>query len=153
MNYFQRLKALKLPSLQRRRERYCIIHMYKLLHNISPNDLNIKFKPPDRRGIRAVVPPLHRRASRKAQQQYDASFAVLGPRLWNAIPAQTTLKPTLSSFKSSLQKFLDATPDEPPTRGYMVADNNSILSKHLAGGLQKMTRWPRWSRPDASISA
>ena len=142
MNYFQRLKALKLPSLQRRRERYCIIHMYKLLHNISPNDLNIKFKPPDRRGIRAVVPPLHRRASRKAQHQYDASFAVLGPRLWNAIPAKTTVKPTLSSFKSSLQKFLIATPDEPPTIGYAVAD-----------GLQLMTRWSRLSRLEANISA
>ena len=144
LDYHQRLKALKIASLQRRRERYIIIHMYQLLHGISPNDMNIQFKPPNRRGIRAVVPPLHRHATSKSQNMYDSSFAVTGPRLWNAIPTQTTLKRSLSSFKSSLQKFLDETPDEPPTRGYTVRDNNSLLSKHIPGGLQTMSSgWPR----------
>ena len=144
LNYYQRLSKLKLMSLQRRRERYQIIHMYKVLHNISPNDLNIKFHYCDRRGIQAAVPPLHRGASSKAQQQYDASFAVMGPKLWNTIPKSTTHQPTLERFKSSLQKFLDATPDEPPTRGYTTAHGNSLLHwRQHDGGLRGAARWPR----------
>ena len=37
--YWERLKKLKLISLQRRRERYCIIHIWKILHDQAPNDL------------------------------------------------------------------------------------------------------------------
>ena len=93
--------------------------------------------------MQAIVPSLNRNgASMSAQSKYDASFSVIGPMLWNAIPAETTLKPTLGSFKSSLQKFLDDTPDEPPTRGYTIGDDNSILHKHV-GGLQRTARWPR----------
>ena len=95
LNYHQRLAKLRLMSLQRRRERYIIIQMYKVLQDLSPNDLNIQFHYSDRRGIQAAIPPLRRRASCRAQQQYDASFAVTGPRLWNMLPKSTTLQPTL----------------------------------------------------------
>ena len=78
-DYHQRLKLLQIPSLQRRRERYILIHMFKILHNISPNDIKIKFQYNDRRGITAVIPSLHRHAARGAQQKYDSSFAVVGP--------------------------------------------------------------------------
>ena len=140
-DYHQRLKLLKIPSLQRRRERYIMIHMFKIKESICPNDLNIQFKHSERRGIRAVIPPLHKNASQRVQQHYDTSFAVVGPMLWNKIPKSTTLKSTLSSFKSSLQQFLEAIPDEPPTRGYTIANNNSIL-QHSGGGLQSTARWP-----------
>ena len=145
LNYHERLEKLKLMSLQRRRERYTIIHMYKILHNISPNDFNVNFQYSDRRGIQAVIPPLQRRAPKKAQHKYDDSFAVLGPRLWNVLPKSTTLQQTLSSFKSSLQKLLDAIPDKPPTRGYSVANSNSLLHwrGHVPGGRLNSARWPQ----------
>ena len=151
LDYYQRLTKLKLMSLQRRRERYILIHMFKILQNISPNDLNIKFVFSDRRGIQAVIPPLHRRASSRAQRTYDDSFGMLGPRLWNILPKSTTLQPTLGSFKSSLQKMLDATPDQPPTRGYTPTNHNSLLEWRLqtSGGLQTADRWPTWSRREA----
>ena len=145
LNYYQRLVKLKLMSLQRRRERYIIIHMFKILQNTSPNEMNITFTYNDRRGIQAVVPPLHRHAPKRAQQKYDSSFSVVGPKLWNTIPKSTTLQSTLNSFKSSLQKFLDATPDEPPTRGYTTANANSLLhwrGQTVSGGL-RTARWPR----------
>ena len=135
LNYHKRLIKLKLMSLQRRRERYTIIHVFKVLQGISPNDTNIKFTYNDRRGIQAVMPPLYRHASSKAQQRYDTSFSVMGPRLWNLLPKSTTLQTTLVSFKSSLQKFLDATPDKPPT--------NSLLSWRVQEGGLQSARWPR----------
>ena len=145
LNYYQRLAKLKLTSLQRHRERYSIIHVFKVLHNMSPNDSKISFIYSDRRGIQAVVPPLRKHPSKLAQHKYDSSFSVLGPKLWNTIPKATTLKTTLSGFKSSLQKFLDEIPDEPPTRGYTTANSNSLLhwrGQTLCGGL-RTARWPR----------
>ena len=37
LSYNERLKALKLYSLQRRRERYCIIYVWKVLEGLVPN--------------------------------------------------------------------------------------------------------------------
>ena len=41
-DYWQRLQSLNLMSLQRRRERYQIIHIWKILNGYAPNDLNIE---------------------------------------------------------------------------------------------------------------
>ena len=56
--YWERLQKLKLMSLQRRRERFIIINIWKIFNGISPNYLNIKKTISDRRGLRAVVPAL-----------------------------------------------------------------------------------------------
>ena len=64
-------------------------------------------------------------------------------RLWNLLPKSTTLQTTLVSFKSSLQKFLDATPDKPPVSGYVTANNNSLLSWRVQEGGLQSARWPR----------
>ena len=58
MNYWDRLKALKLMSLQSRRERYMILHMWKILHGVCPNDLDIQFNSSSRHGVKATVPSL-----------------------------------------------------------------------------------------------
>ena len=42
-NYWERLANLGIMSLQRRRERYSIIHCWKILHGVAPG--SIKFKP------------------------------------------------------------------------------------------------------------
>ena len=47
MTYWDRLKHLKLQSLQRRRERYIIIHTWKILNNITDNDVGITFQDED----------------------------------------------------------------------------------------------------------
>ena len=43
LNYYERLAKLKLFSLQRRRERFQIIHTWKIYKKLAPNDLNLKF--------------------------------------------------------------------------------------------------------------
>ena len=130
LNYFLRLKKLRLLSLQRRRERYIIIYMYKLLNGLVPNDMCVQFYDTQRRGIRARIPSLKPKATSKVQSRYDASFAVVGPKLWNVIPSRLTSVIGLGKFKTSLEAFISNIPDEPPIFGYQTRNKNSILEYH-----------------------
>ena len=127
LNYWDRLKALKLMSLQRRRERYIIIQMWKILNGNCPNDINAHFMAPSRRGIQCVVPPLNRQSSRRNQTLYDNSFAVLGPRLWNTLPVELTQVTGKEAFKHRLTKFMFSFQDEPAVSGYSSSNGNLIL--------------------------
>ena len=132
------LKKLKLQSLQRRRERYIIIHVWKLLHNLVPNDLNVEFYYRERQGWRARVPKFFGRARQSSKTLYDASFAVNGPKLWNTLPKEVNSVGKLDFFKVHLGNFLEAIPDNPPTTGYTTANANSILNLfNQPGGLRE----------------
>ena len=126
LNYWERLKVLNLMSLQRRRERYIIIFMWKILAGHVPNDLNISFYINARCCIKATVPviPAHRSNTTK----FDKSFSVVGPKLWNLLPSECTLAlHSLDNFKVLLGSFLDKFPDLPPTHGYFSPHSNSLL--------------------------
>ena len=125
LSYWQRLKKLKLMSLQRRRERFIIISIWKIFNGTASNDLNIEKTYSERRGLRAVVPPLCKSASAHCQTLYDQSFAITGPKLWNCLPTKLTTITTKTTFKSALAKHLDQITDHPPVEG--VASDNSIL--------------------------
>ena len=58
LNYWDRLSHLKLMSLQRRRERYILMYMYKILHSYVPNDIVVSFYKSPRIGVKARIPPL-----------------------------------------------------------------------------------------------
>ena len=127
VHYWDRLKQLSLMSLQRRRERYIIIHMWKILNGVTSNDLKIQFVSRPRFGNLAIVPPAKKSASAAHQSMYDRSFAVMGPRLWNAMPYHMNIIQDLDQFKSGLTKFLLTVPDMPPIRGYTGPNHNSLL--------------------------
>ena len=129
-NYWERLKSLKLMSLQRRRERYMILQMWKILHKVTPNDLKIQFSSTSRLGIRAKIPLLNKSSSLHNQSLYDGSFAVLGPRLWNIIPVSLTKISDFLPFKANLSEFLRKIPDRPPVAGYTCQNSNSLLDWH-----------------------
>ena len=59
MNYLERLKKLKMMSLQRRRERYCIIQVWKIFNGHAPNDDQMQFKTHSRLGIKALIPRIN----------------------------------------------------------------------------------------------
>ena len=63
LDYWERLRALGMMSLQRRRERYIIIHMWKILYGKCTNDVHIEFSPLSRRGITAKIPKLSKLSS------------------------------------------------------------------------------------------
>ena len=117
-------------SLQRRRERYIILHMWKILNKSTSNDLNIQFNQRHRLGIQAIVPPVRKKSSQAFQTLYEYSFSVKGPKLWNSIPYDLTGIKTLDDFKSKLTKFLLLIPDKPSIRGYTSPNSNSILAWH-----------------------
>ena len=139
--YWERLQKLNLLSLQRRRERFIIIMMWKILNNVCPNSLNIQKTISDRRGLKAVVPPLTKSASAHSQSVYDSSFGVMGPRLWNCLPAKLTNITSKTTFKTHLSRYLVRFPDHPPVDG--ISSENSLLemnrSKMMGGQAAAMS--------------
>ena len=128
LNYWQRLQTLGLLSLQRRRERYTMILVWKVYNNEIPNSTDMCFVDRHRSGPRAVVPRYSYEAQRSNLSLYEQSFAVLGARLWNTLPRSVKEAPTLYQFKSQLGSFLSTIPDTPPISGYPAqANSNSIL--------------------------
>ncbi len=130
LHYWDRLVRLSLMSLQRRRERFIILHMWKILNNMTSNDLNVQFVSRPRLGNLAVIPSARKTSSSANQSLFDNSFAVHGvhgPKLWNAMPYHLNVIQDLVSFKNKLTKFLLSLPDKPPIRGYTPPNTNSLL--------------------------
>ena len=55
LDYWKRLKKISLMSIQRRRERFTIMHTCKILHGVTSNDVKVNFQPKSRTGIKAVL--------------------------------------------------------------------------------------------------
>ena len=127
LNYWERLAHLKLMSLQRRRERYLILMMWKILHKVVPNCCDIKFKMTPRNGIIAVIPPLAKSSTLRNQMLYDRTFAVQGSKLWNKVPNTVKTAQSFDSFKISLSKLFALIPDNPPVSGYSCSWSNSLV--------------------------
>ena len=79
LDYWDRLKCLRMMSLQRRRERYCLLHLFKILNNTAPNDVNITSYVNDRRGLFVKIPTLSKCAKKRLKPMYDNSFAMFAP--------------------------------------------------------------------------
>ena len=56
LNYWERLRRLSMYSLQRRRERYTIILVWKIYNNLAPNSMNINFRETSRYGTTCIRP-------------------------------------------------------------------------------------------------
>ena len=75
LDYWDRIKKLRIMSLQRRRERYCIIQVWKILNGHAP-----------RQGVKAIIPSIDNGTQSSVRTDYDNSFTVRGTQIWNAIP-------------------------------------------------------------------
>ena len=127
LGYWDRLKSLGLMSLQRRRERYDMLYMWKILNGSVPNDLGITFKFNSRSGIKAVVPSLRHASSAASTNLFESSFHVRGCNLWNILPAHINTATSLATFKSQLDTLIRPIPDQPPVAGYPTATSNSLV--------------------------
>ena len=127
-NYWDRLKKLGIMSLQRRRERAIILHVWKILNNFNPNSVNMEFKYHDRSAaIKAVVKSLPKLRG-KILTIFDESFPVKSAKLWNILPSKLTTVTSFDSFKNNLDKFLMEISDEPPLPGYAHKTNNYLTN-------------------------
>ena len=139
LNYWERLKFLHLPSLQRRRERYLIINTWKILHKKAPNDIKMVFYESDRLGVKVKVPPQAKGCPAAINSLYENSFSVKAAKLWNILPKYVNTAKDLDSLKAALGKFLEKVPDTPPTPGYTSQCNNSLLDWSIqSGGLREV---------------
>ena len=134
LHYYDQLIHLSLMSLQRRRERFILLHMWKILHGQTSNDLNVQFVSRSRLGTLAIIPSKSRTSSAANQTLFDNSFAVQGPKLWNAMPHNLNNIQNLEHFKDQLTKFLLSFPDMPPISGCSPPNSNSLLSWRIELG-------------------
>ena len=135
-DYWERLKTLGLYSLQRRRERYCVIYVWKILENLVPNlsgSTRITAKTTLRFGRLCNIPSsLKSTASSRLQSLRDSSFCVNGPNLFNALPShiRNMTNVGLPKFKAELDRYLKTIADEPLSQGYTAcrrAASNSLI--------------------------
>ena len=138
LSYWQQLEKLKLYSQERRRERYIIIYIWKILEGQVPcltsidGNPKVKCKWHTRRGRECIIPPVNRNAPRNIQAMKHASLPVRGQQLFNILPREirNMTECTVDMFKRHLDKYLSTVPDEPQIPGYTAqrrAESNSIL--------------------------
>ena len=135
LSYWEQLKRLNMYSLERRRERYRIIYVWKVLENLVPNIGNnrISSKTHIRRGRECFPPKVNQYCSRKVQNLIYASLPVHGQQLFNCLPKEirNITKCEVDTFKGALDQYLMTVPDEPLIRGYerfRRAESNSLLN-------------------------
>ena len=130
LHYWDRLKALNLMSLQRRRERFTILYVSKILNYQVPNDVGLSINYNDRFGVLCNVPQLP--GVRRNLNEHERFFKVHGCHLWNKLPKDMKECATLGSFKLRLDNYLLKFPDTPPITGQFTITRNSILDyRHL----------------------
>ena len=139
LTYWEQLKKLRMFSQERRRERYSIIYVWRILEEQVPNIYHsgnvtgsIVAKFHCRRGRICSVPPLNTQSPKAVQNLREASLPVRGQRLFNTLPQEVRNLTgcTVETFKRSLDKYLRDVPDEPQIPGYTSmrrAETNSII--------------------------
>ena len=121
LTYWEQLKKMRLYSQQRRRERYLITYVWKILEEQVPNPAPhlIKSYSNSRLGRRCDIPPMTTRQGHFHQLR-EGSIFVHGQRLFNVIPKhiRNMTKCKVDKFKGALDKWLEGVPDEPQIQGY-----------------------------------
>ena len=128
LNYWERLKYMKMYSQQRRAERYRIIYTWKVLEGLVPN-CGIQPTCSDRRGRECIVPVS--RGKSRIQTLRDQSFQVNGPRLFNCLPKnlRDVKKVTVDKFKEKLDNFLALMPDQPKIGDLIPSTCNQLTAR------------------------
>ena len=120
-DYWERLKYLNLYSIQRRFERYTIIYVWKILHEIVHNPgLEFRKEGPAqlRHGLTCNVP-------KTVSKLREHSFLIRGPKLFNSLPkdirefpfdSMISKQQAIDNFKKRLDDYLHQIPDEPSSR-------------------------------------
>ena len=129
--YWQQLQALGTYSLQRRRDRYVVIYIWKVLEDLVPN-FGIITSNNSRHGRYCSVPHIRTSAPVRVQNLRFGSLSINGPRLFNAMPSKirNLTDCSVHAFKNALDKYLKTIPDEPRIRElvpYCSKSSNSLL--------------------------
>ena len=127
LEYSERLVSLKFYSLQRRRERYCIIYVWKIIEGLVPNfSKPIVCSYSERRGRSCIIS--HVNLGRLGSLAYN-SYRWRAIRLFNAMPKHIICISSRSvvSFKNKLDCYLKNIIDLPGRPGF----RNSLDSGYI----------------------
>ena len=123
-------------SLQRRRERYRIIYVWKIIEGLVPNisdsqNSGIQTKHNARIGRLCVVPNISPGINYRVSKLHDGLLSQHGPKLFNCIPKylRNISGCAVNIFKNKLDKFLQGVPDEPTIPGY-TGGNGSLYGSN-----------------------
>lgn len=119
-NYWERLKHLKLYSLQRRRERYQILYTWKMLEGLVPN-IGIRLSLNRTRGRSCYIEgPKTNCQSLKTLRA--GSYSRTGPKIFNSLPSclRDMSACSVEVFKRQLDHFLQKIEDTPPLPSYQT---------------------------------
>ena len=145
LDYHERLRKLKMYSLERRRERYMIIYGWQQLEGLKENVLRLyagERNEDERKRYRTMIVskiPNYangKRLSRVEKRQIYNSPANKTQRLFNCIPGKirNLTKVTTDTFKRHLDEWLKTVPDQPRGGSYsgrVVAESNSIQHQQV----------------------
>ena len=116
LHYWDRLSALKIPSIARRFERYKILYVWKTVTG-NVDNCGLTWNCTDTAGttINTI------RTKRFMAREREDSFQYLGPRLFNSLPRylRDNTGATQDEWKSLLDEFLSNIPDLPVTNETM----------------------------------
>jgi hypothetical protein len=164
MGYYDRLKALRLYSIQRRFERFMIINVWKILEGYSVNingkiASKLTMRNQARIGRMCYYKVPNRMGGQMMQTAAFNSFTCRAPRLFNQMPReireikhvpQLSVTANILRFKSQLDKYLSCVPDKPLINGYPHCGDNSLL--YASPGSDGQV-WQRHGNADATARA
>ena len=134
MNYWQRLKHLKMYSQERRMERYRCIYVWKCLEGRVPACGVTAAATNERLGRRAAVPRLLPGGRMAIQTLREQSFQINGTRLFNCLPRSVRNISNQDDFKAALDQHLARVPDQ-PRMGGLAPEAVDQVSGRMSNGL------------------
>lgn len=136
VDYWGRLSSLRMYSQQRRRERYRILYIWKILEDLVPNishgdNGGIRNICSPRNGRTCILPTLSR-SSKQLAKLREASLSYHGSQLFNALPKEirNITGCSVNVFKSALDSYLNNIDDKPLVTGYTasrITVSNSLI--------------------------
>ena len=119
-DYWMRLRLFHLYSLERRRERYMILYMVKIINGHAPNP-GIRWRVNARTGYHIELPQIPSSCPAWVSKLRRRSLLYRGPQLFNCLPielrSETCVISSQECFKSQLDTFLQTIPDQPTVAG------------------------------------
>ena len=118
-SYYDRLKHLKIYSMQRRRQRYEILYIFKILKHQVPN-VGLKWKIFPRRGRELIPPSVRKNSKQSAVTMRRNSFRGNAAYVFNSLPVNLRnidLDTSMETIKRTLDRYLSTVTDEPLLNG------------------------------------
>jgi hypothetical protein len=109
LEYEERLRKLKLPTLKFRRHRGDMIETYKILHRVYDTDPGIFFHR-SQTNTRGHTLKLEKRRAETPCRYRTFSTRVINS--WNSLPEEVVSAPSLQAFKNRLDRHWKNHPDQ-----------------------------------------